>query len=120
MQIDTCTEELLRKSADMARQMEIPIALHVSQSVTEFNEITARHGLSPVEWLRSIDFLGDNVILGHAIILAGGTWANYHGDDIRILADTGANVAHCVWVFARRGIAMESFARYTEAGVNMT
>ncbi|HQY30658.1 MAG TPA: amidohydrolase family protein, partial [Thermomicrobiales bacterium] len=45
---------------------------------------------------------------------------NYHGDDIKILADSGSNVAHCVWVFARRGIAMESFARYTAAGINMT
>ncbi len=120
MQIDTCTEALLRRSTDIARQMNLPIALHVSQSVTEFNEMTARHGMSPVEWLQSIDFLGDNVILGHAIILAGGSWANYHGDDIRILADTGSNIAHCVWVFARRGIAMESFARYTAAGINMT
>ena len=120
MQVDTCTEPLLRRSADIARQMDLPIALHVSQSLTEFNEMTARHGMSPVEWLQSIDFLGDNVILGHAIILAGGSWANYHGDDMRILADTGSNVAHCVWVFARRGIAMESFARYTDAGINMT
>jgi cytosine/adenosine deaminase-related metal-dependent hydrolase len=29
-------------------------------------------------------------------------------------------VAHAVWVFARRGIAMESFARYRAAGVNMS
>ncbi len=28
-------------------------------------------------------------------------------------------MAHNVWVFARRGIAMESFPRYMEAGVNM-
>jgi 5-methylthioadenosine/S-adenosylhomocysteine deaminase len=28
-------------------------------------------------------------------------------------------VAHSVWVFARRGIALESFARYLAAGVNM-
>src|SRR5204862_1003520 len=28
--------------------------------------------------------------------------------------------AHAVWVFARRGVAMESFARYLERGVNMT
>jgi cytosine/adenosine deaminase-related metal-dependent hydrolase len=28
-------------------------------------------------------------------------------------------VAHAVWVFARRGIAMESFGKYLRAGVNM-
>jgi 5-methylthioadenosine/S-adenosylhomocysteine deaminase len=119
-QVDTCTEDLLRKSRDAATRMGVPLALHASQSVNEFQEMTRRHGKSPIEWLRDIDFLGPDVILGHAIILAGGSWANYHGDDIGILADSGTSVAHAVWVFARRGIAMESFARYRERGVNMT
>ncbi len=100
--------------------MGVPIALHAAQSVTEFNEMAARHGRSPIEWLEDIGFLAPDVILGHAIILAGGSWANYAGDDIAVMARNGASVAHCVWVFARRGIAMESFARYTAAGINMT
>jgi len=36
------------------------------------------------------------------------------------MADHGCSVAHAVWVFARRGVAMESFARYLARGVNMT
>ena len=36
------------------------------------------------------------------------------------MGDAGCSVAHAVWVFARRGVAMESFARYREAGVNMS
>lgn len=119
-QIDTCTEELLRLSRDAATRMGVPLALHASQSVPEFQEITRRYGRTPIEWLTDIGFLGPDVILGHAIVLGGGSWANYHADDLALLAASGANVAHCVWVFARRGIAMESFARYTEAGVNMT
>jgi cytosine/adenosine deaminase-related metal-dependent hydrolase len=82
--------------------------------------MTRRHGLTPIEWLREIGFLGPEAILGHAIIAAPGTWSNWAGDDVGILADTGTNVAHCVWVFARRGMAMESFARYLARGVNMT
>ena len=119
MQIDTCTEELLRASKEAAVSMGVPLALHAAQSVTEFNEMAQRHGRSPIEWLEEIGFLGPEVILGHAIILAGGSWANYAGDDIAILARTGSNVAHAVWVFARRGIAMESFGGYLKAGVNM-
>jgi len=119
-QVDTCTEDLLRKSRDAATNLGVPIALHTSQSVNEFLEMTRRHGKTPIEWLRDMNFLGPDVILGHCIILAPGSWTNWPGDDIGILADTGTNVAHCVWVFARRGIAMESFARYVERGVNMT
>lgn len=120
MQIDTCSEELLKQSRAQATEMGVPLALHASQSVVEFNEMTRRHGMTPIEWLQEIGFLGNDVILGHAIILAGGTWANFPGDDIGILADTGTNVAHAVWVFARRGIAMESFSKYQDRGVNMT
>ena len=97
------------------------MALHTSQSVNEFLEITRRHGKTPIEWLRDIGFLGPDVILGHCDPhCAGGSWTNWSGDDIGILADSGTNVAHCAWVFARRGIAMESFARYLARGVNMT
>ncbi len=119
-QVDTCSEALLRKSRAAATAMGVPLALHTSQSVNEFQEMTRRHGKTPIEWLREIGFLGPDVILGHAIIVGGGSWTNYHADDIGILSDTGTNVAHCAWVFARRGIAMESFSRYLARGVNMT
>jgi cytosine/adenosine deaminase-related metal-dependent hydrolase len=119
-QVDTCTEDLLIRSRDAAKSLGVPLALHTSQSVNEFQEMIQRHGKTPIEWLHDIGYLGENVILGHCIVLAPGSWTNYHGDDIGILADTGTNVAHCVWVFARRGIVMESFARYLERGVNMT
>ena len=119
-QVDTCSEVLLRRSREAATSLGVPLTLHASQSVNEFQEMTRRHGRSPIEWLREIGFLGPDVILGHAILLAGGSWTNYHGDDVAILAETGTTVAHAVWVFARRGIAMESFARYLEAGVSMT
>jgi cytosine/adenosine deaminase-related metal-dependent hydrolase len=118
-QIDTCTEALLRESRAAADDLDVPLALHTSQSVFEFDAITQRHGLTPVEWLESIDFLNPRCILGHVIFPAGSSWVQYDGDDLAILARHGASVAHNVWVFARRGIAMESFPRYLDAGVNM-
>jgi len=120
MQVDTCTEGLLRRSREAANSMSVPLALHVSQSVNEFLEMVQRNGMTPIEWLESIGFLGPDCILGHCIIAGGGSWANYAADDIGILADTGAAVAHAVWVFARRGIAMESFSKYVRRGVTMT
>jgi cytosine/adenosine deaminase-related metal-dependent hydrolase len=75
-QVDTCTEDLLRRSREAATSLGVPMALHTSQSVNEFQEMTHRHGKTPLEWLGSIGFLGPDVILGHCIILAGGRWAN--------------------------------------------
>ena len=118
-QIDTCTEELLRLSSRASEDMQIPLALHTSQAVFEFQEIVRRHGLTPVEWLESIDFLSDRCILGHVMYPAGHSWVNFAGDDLAILAKHKASVAHAAWVFARRGVAMESFPAYLNAGVNV-
>lgn len=70
-QIDNCTEELLRMSSQASEEMQVPLALHTSQAVFEFQEIVRRHGLTPVEWLESVDFLSDRCILGHVIYPAG-------------------------------------------------
>ena len=119
-QVDTCTPELLRAAKQAADERGCPITLHASQSVVEFNEMLARHGKTPIAWLEELGFLGPRTILGHAIIVGGSSWTNHPPGDVRIMGDAGCSVAHAVWVFARRGVPMESFARYRDAGVNMS
>jgi 5-methylthioadenosine/S-adenosylhomocysteine deaminase len=41
------------------------------------------------------------------------------GRDLELIASGGASVAHCPWIFARRGVALESFHSYRQAGVTM-
>ncbi|MDA1256424.1 MAG: amidohydrolase family protein [Chloroflexi bacterium] len=123
MQIDTCTEDLFRRACDAARDLGVPIQTHASQSVVEFHEMMRRHGRTPVEWLLDIGFLGPRgpmAIVGHGIFPNSHSWINQIGNDIEILGDAGATVAHAPWVFARRGIALESFADYLSADVNMS
>jgi 5-methylthioadenosine/S-adenosylhomocysteine deaminase len=119
-QIDTCTPELLREAKRHADETGRPYQVHTSQSVVEFYEMLARHGKTPVGWMRELGVLGPNTILGHALIVGGSTWTNYPAGDVQMMGDAGCSVAHAVWVFARRGVAMESFARYKAAGVNMS
>ncbi|MGH7344836.1 MAG: amidohydrolase family protein, partial [Candidatus Rokuibacteriota bacterium] len=119
-QVDTCTADLLQASKRAADERRRPWQLHTSQSVVEFNEMLGRHGKTPVAWLADLGVLGPNAILGHAIIIGGSSWTNYPAGDVAIMADAGCSVAHAVWVFARRGVVMESFAGYRRAGVNMS
>ena len=118
-QVDNSTEELLRLSREAADDMQVPLALHVSQALFEFQEMVKRHGMTPVEWLESIEFLSERCILGHVIYIAGNDWVNYAGDDLSILAKHGASVAHATWVFNRRGGAMDSLPAYLDSGVNI-
>jgi 5-methylthioadenosine/S-adenosylhomocysteine deaminase len=119
MQVAMMTPDLLRRSREASDSMGVPIALHTAEAVFEFQEMIQREGMTPVEWLASIGFLGERNILGHVVFTSGNSWIQHPGEDLKILADHGASVAHCPWVFARRGIAMESFASYLDAGVRM-
>jgi cytosine/adenosine deaminase-related metal-dependent hydrolase len=119
-QVDTCTPDLLKASKRAADERGRPWQVHASQSVVEFNEMLARHGKTPIAWLSDLGVLGPNAILGHAIVTGGSSWTNYPAGDVAIMADAGCSVAHAVWVFARRGIAMESFDAYRRAGVNLS
>lgn len=119
-QIDTCTESLLRDSFAAATENNLPFTTHCAQSVNEFNEMLHRHGRTPISWAHDIGILGPRTILGHAIFTDEHSWTRWHTrDDIRLLAETGASVAHCPSPFARYGQMLEDFGRYRDAGVNV-
>ena len=117
-QIDTCTADLIADSFALAQERGLPFQIHAAQSVVEFNEITRRHGVTPIEWLGGLGVLKPGAIIGHGIFL------NDYGhvfwpkaDDFGLLKSSGAAVAHCPVVFQRRGIAMNTVGRYIGAGI---
>lgn len=119
-QIDTCSPELIRDSFDLAVEKNLPFQIHAAQSVTEFLEMQRRHGLTPIQWMESIGALGEHSIIGHGIFLDHHPWLHWTTrKDLGLLADSGATVAHCPTVFARRGITLRTFGGYLRAGVNM-
>ncbi len=119
-QIDTCSETLLKESSQEAKARGVSWQIHAAQSVSEFHEITRRHGYTPIGWLDHLGLLNDRAIVGHGIFLDDHPSTPWHTDrDLSLLADTGTTVAHCPTVFARRGITMKNLGRYMRAGVNM-
>lgn len=119
-QLDTCSEALLRDSKQAAQEAGMRLQIHAAQSVVEFNEITRRHGRTPIEWLHDLGLLDETLIIGHGIFLNDHPsifWPQ--GDDFALLRDSGAAVAHCPTVFARRGIAMNYYGRYARAGIRL-
>ncbi len=120
-QVDTCTVALLRDSVSAAEELGVPRTIHAAQSVHEFREMVNRHGLSSMEFLEDVGFLGPSAILGHGIFLDDHPWIHqYPGKrDRRLLAERECNVAHCPAVIARRGILLNHFQSYIDAGINV-
>lgn len=120
MQIENCTDALLRDSYAAAKDRDIPFTLHTSQGVMEVHEMIRRHGTTPIRHAKDIGILGPSSILGHALFLDTHSWVRWWTkDDLSILADSGCSVAHCPTPFSRYGHIMESFGDYVRAGVNM-
>lgn len=120
MQIENCSDDLLRDSFEAAKDRKIPFTLHVSQGVLEVHEMIRRHGVTPIRHAKDIGILGPSSVLGHAIFLDTHSWIRWWTkEDLKILAESGCSVAHCPTPFARYGHIMESFGDYVRAGVNM-
>jgi cytosine/adenosine deaminase-related metal-dependent hydrolase len=119
-QIDTCSEALLRASQEEARRQGMVLQVHAAQSVVEFHEMTKRHGRTPIEWLDDQGLLAPDLIIGHGIFLNDHPSVYWpQADDFTLLKGSGAAVAHCPTVFARRGIALNFLGRYQKAGIRV-
>jgi len=78
--------ETLRKAAELARRYDAPLLIHMAESRDEIEQIRGRYGLTPVQYLDSVGFLGPDVLAAHAI------WVD--AADIATLAARGVGLAH--------------------------
>lgn len=113
------SKELLREAARLASQCGSPVQAHCSESIPEVKAVRERYQCTPVELLESVSMLRPKTILGHCIYIPGHSLLPGQGRDLELIASGGASVAHCPWIFARRGVALESFQSYRQAGVNI-
>lgn len=117
--IETCTAGLLKETAKIVRNLDVPVRLHCCQSAFEYNSIVEMHGMSPPQWLESLGFLCSRAILPHLTYISGANGITYNAPDLDILADSGAALAHCPLVMARGGSNVQSFARYRDRGITI-
>jgi 5-methylthioadenosine/S-adenosylhomocysteine deaminase len=119
-QLDTCSVELLQATRRAADEHGLRISLHAAMNMVEFHRILREHGRTPLQLLHEIGFLKDDVLLGHCVFHAKHSWAHYpYVDDLELLADSGASVAHAPYKYAKMGIMLESLDRYRRLGINV-
>src|SRR2546430_1854910 len=119
-QLDTCSVELLKATRRAADENGLRISTHAAMNMVEFHHILREHGRTSLQLLSDIGFLRHDVLLGHGVFHAHHSWAHYpYVDDLRMLADSGASVAHAPYKYAKMGIMLESFDKYRKMGINV-
>jgi len=103
------TGDLLRQAAELARDRKVRLHTHLAETLDEQEFCQDRFGATPVQYMESLGWLGDDVWLAHGI----------HFDDpaIATLAATGTGVAHCPSSNARLGAGIARTADLRAAGV---
>jgi cytosine/adenosine deaminase-related metal-dependent hydrolase len=117
--IETCTAELLRRTAAAGRSLGVPVRLHCCQSKIEYELVLAQHGMSPPEWLEELGFLTERTLLPHGTYVSGSRQIACLGRDLEIIRDAGSTIVHCPLVSGRHGNAIDHFGRYREMGLRI-
>jgi len=85
--MESCSKELLERVSEKARELDLLIHSHASETKDELDTCRAEHGMSPIAFLNSIGLTGKRVVLAHCVHL--------EDTDFEILRDTRTKVSHC-------------------------
>ena len=106
-----CSEALLIRLRDLARDHGIGFHTHLSESKVQAMASEAIHGRSLTRYLDDLGILGPGFVAAHAV------WID--DDDIKRLADAGASVAHNPGCNARLGSGIAPVAEMLAHGINI-
>lgn len=117
--IETCTPELVRRTAAAARELKVPVRQHACQSKIEYDLVLAQHGMSPPEWMASLGLLTERTLLPHGTFVSGSRHITRGGRDLEIIRDAGSTIVHCPLVSGRHGNVIDHFGRYRALGLRI-
>ena len=83
----TVSDETLRKIATLAAELDLPVCIHLHETLDEISRSVAEHGVRPIARLQRLGLLGPGLIAVHAVHLEAA--------EIDLHARHGCSVAHC-------------------------
>ena len=82
----TCSPELLIASNELALKHNVPLIIHVAETLNEVVEIKEKYAKTPIEHLDSLGLIGPHLIADHCVHL--------EESDIEKMADFGVKAVH--------------------------
>lgn len=107
----TVSDRSFRKILTLADQLELPIHLHLHETVDEIAGSLAEHQIRPLARLHALGLLGPGLTAVHMVHLTE--------DEIELVARQGVHVAHCPSSNLKLGSGIAPVAPLLAAGVNV-
>lgn len=107
----TCTPEILRACAEMAAEFDVPLHIHLSETLLEVEESRRVNGMPVIPWVKKQGLFGAKVLAAHCVHVDEG--------EMRALKNFGAGVAHNPTSNLKLGAGVAPVARMRELGLQV-
>ena len=81
------TPELMKETSLLARALGVRMHTHLAETKDEEAFVRGKYGMTPLELMQSLDWLGSDVWFAHGI--------HFSDKELELLAKTGTGVCHC-------------------------
>ncbi|MBE6486772.1 MAG: N-ethylammeline chlorohydrolase [Methanosphaera stadtmanae] len=108
---NTCSEELLIKSNELASKNDLKLHIHVSETKKEVEDIKNNTGKTPFEYLDSIGVLNSNTVAAH------GVWPT--SNEMDIIKEKGVSIAHNPSSNMKLASGIAPVTEYLDKGINV-
>ena len=107
----SCTDELMRETASLARARGALIHTHASENPGELDVVRARYGRGNIGALEDLGLVGQDVILAHCVLPDEG--------EATILETTQTGVAHCPSTNLKLASGVAPIPAYLNRGIRV-
>ncbi len=107
----TMDREHLAEVAGAARELGVPVLLHLSETQAEIDHIATEFQMSPVEYIDTVGLLTNELVAAHCIFV--------DGDDIELMKAKGVGVSHNIVSNIKAGKGVAPVLEMLEAGVDV-
>lgn len=107
----TVDDAALARVALLAEELDVPIHMHVQETLDEIERGIASHGLRPLRRLQGLGLVSPRLLAVHATVL--------DEEEIELLARSGASVVHCPESNLKLASGFCPVAALLAAGVNV-
>ena len=107
----TVSDATLERIATYAAELDVPIHVHLHETLDEIDESLKAHGVRPLERLQRLGLLGPGLVAVHAVHL--------NDPEIDLLAHHGCSVAHCPASNLKLASGIAKVAAMLDRGVNV-
>lgn len=107
----TCSPEYLYKVADLAKELNIGVHIHLSESVKEVEDSYSNHGKSPIKHVNDIGLFDNHTLAAHCVHLSD--------EDIAIMSEKKVNVVNNPGSNLKLGNGFAPVEKMITSGVNV-